>query len=410
MKVTLTAIPKVLSSFFINAEKIANDEKALDYAQRMKEFIFGKETLKCAALMDLDIFNLVFIKNMPFREFVSKKTENVQDFKKENVMTALLINALYRGKPVMLLPLFGNSESIVLGEPSLLRLSIIDTSADYKNKNRWLLKKSEKNAQKEIELNKISLRYIETVRMAVVKFYMKKAVNEKEFMDKVNFRRFSTGLRLNNRPAGVEDINALLRKRKNLTFIDLTDASSRIYLCSLYAVIYKKISLVDIYDSEKVFFPDSGEELMYSQAASELINIIYNGNGIEISDILVKMAESFSKIDMPYIEPGNLIDLIDNFKIIYAVAAIAYKFDKAFTEHEMLKNNMRRRMIDNYWNVYCNIIQFKKFGSVIAFCYLIANLDLNKYRDDISYSEEILNEFAEAEKAVKEINKEVHGM
>ncbi|MBQ8434954.1 MAG: hypothetical protein IJX24_02955, partial [Oscillospiraceae bacterium] len=232
----------------------------------------------------------------------------------------------------------------------------------------------------------------------------------KEFIDKVNFRRFSTGLRLNNRPANIDDINNLLRKRKNMTFIDLTDSSSRINLSALYTVVFKKVRLNDIYDSEKVFESSSVNEEIYSKAASEFINIIYNGNGIEISDVLVKMAEGFSKIEMPVLTPGKLNDIIENFNIIYAAAAISHKFDKAFTEHEMLKKNMRHRMIDNYWNVYCNIIQFKKLGSVVAFCYLLANLDLNKYRDNISYSEEVLNEFVEAEKAVKEINKEVHGL
>ena len=194
-----------------------------------------------------------------------------------------------------------------------------------------------------------------------------------------------------------------------MTFIDLTDGSSRVNLSALYGVVYKNMKLAEIMDSDKVF-SDGYDEEKFSAAASEFINIIYNGNGIEISDILVKMAEKFSKVEIPVITPGKLNDIIENFSVIYSVAAISYKFDKAFTEHEMLKKNMRRMMIDNYWNVYSNIIQYKKFGSVVAFAYLLANLDLNKYRDDISYSEEVMNEFAEAEKAIKEINKEVYGL
>lgn len=410
MKITITAVPKALTSLFINAEKIAADEYILDYAQRMKEFIFGKETMKACVLMDMDIFNLVFIKGIPFREYILKKLRNVDEFKRENVSTALLINALYRGKPVYLIPIVKSGEKMIIGDMTATRLSIIDTSLDYNRKNKWLSKKYDRNIEKDYELNKVSQRYLETIQMAVVKYYMKCAINEKEFMEKINYRRFSTGLRLNNRPAPLEEINALLLKRKNMTFIDLTDSSSRVNLSALYGVVYKNMKLAEIMDSDKVFSSDSDSDEKYSAAASEFINIIYNGNGIEISDILVKMAEKFSKVEIPVIAPGNLNDIIENFSVIYSVAAISYKFDKAFTEHEMLKKNMRRMMIDNYWNVYCNIIQYKKFGSVVAFAYLLANLDLNKYRDDISYSDEIMNEFAEAEKAIKEINKEVYGL
>ncbi|MBQ8613609.1 MAG: hypothetical protein IJ416_05285 [Ruminiclostridium sp.] len=410
MKVTLTALPKLLSSFSVKAEKIVADKEAFEYALRMKEFIFGKEAIKTCELLEMDIFTLAFIKGMTFREYITKKLKNIPEDKKEGVMLGFMINALYKGKPVMIIPVKRNRSSLTMGEPSLLRLSIIDTSADYKKKNNHLIKKAEKNSKKDYEITKSGHRALETIQIAAVKYYMKNAINDKEFMDKVNYRRFSTGLRLNNRPADIEDINALLRKRKNLTFIDLTDTSARLYLSALYLVIENDISLYELYNSEKVFSPESDDNDIYSQSASKFINIIYNGNGIEISDILVKMAEKFSKIEIPVFTPGNLSELIENFNIIYAVAAIAHKFDKAFNEHEMLKTNMRRRMIDSYWTVYCNIIQFKKFGSVVAFCYLLANLDLNKYRDDISYSEEVMNEFAEAEKAIKEINKEVHGV
>ena len=67
-------------------------------------------------------------------------------------------------------------------------------------------------------------------------------------------------------------------------------------------------------------------------------------------------------------------------------------------------------MIDRYWTVYCNIIQFKKFGSVVAFCYLIANLELDKYRDDKVYFEEICGEFEATSRAVKEIKEEIYGV
>lgn len=410
MKVTISAVPKILTSTFLTSRKFDNDEKVLDYSRRMKEFIFGKNTLKVAAIMGLDIFNLVFVKNIPFREYINKKLINMEKYKKEDIMTGMLINCLYRGKPLRLLPLSKSGDNIIMNDIVYLQLSIIDMSSDYKRKNKWLLEKYEKNSQKDYELSKTGLHYIDTIRMGILKYYMKSAINKKEFIDKVNFRRFSNGLRLNNRPASIEDINSLLRKRRNMTFVDLTDNSSRLNLSALYAIVFKNADINDIYDSDEFFSPDTGKEKLYSEAASEFITTIYNGNGIEISDVLIKMAEGFSATEIPDIEPGSLTDIIDNFNVIYAIAAIAYKFDKAFTEHEMLKKNMRQRMIDRYWTVYCNIIQFKKFGSVVAFCYLIANLELDKYRDDKVYFEEICAEFEATSRAVKEIKEEVYGV
>lgn len=408
MKVTVSAVPKILTSVFLTSSKFYDDENVLNYVRRMKEFIFGKNTLKATALMGLDIFNLVFVKNIPFREYINKKLINVEKHKEEDIMTGFLINFLYRGKPVRLLPLLSSGESIIMGDIVYLQLSIIDMSADYKQKNKWLLKKYEKNSRKDYDLNKTGLHYIDTVRMGILKYYMKNAINKKEFIDKVNYRRFNNGLRLNNRPASIEDINTLLGKRRNMTFIDLTDTSSRISLSALYAIVFKGADINDIYDSDEFFSPDTGKEKLYSEAASEFITIIYNGNGIEISDILVRMVGKFAEIKLPDIKPGSLTDIIDNFNVIYAVASISYKFEKAFFEHEMLKSSMRKRMIDRYWTVYCNIIQFKKLGSVVEFCYLISDLDLDKYRDDKKYFYEISTEFEATAKAIKEIKEEIY--
>lgn len=409
MKVTITAPPKLLTSLFINPEKIAEDENASEYSRHMKEFIFGKETIKCAELMGLDIFNLIFIKNTPFRETVLKKVRKIPDRKKENVMTALLINALYKGKHLRLFPLYKSNDNIYIGEAVVLRLSIIDMSADFKRKNSRLLRLADKYEKISPEYNLISQKYIDTIHMAAVKYRMRSAINEKEFMDKINYRRFSSELRLNNRPAEIAEINSMLMRRKNMTFIDLTDTSSRLYLSALYTMTFRNLEIKEIYDSKLVFSDDYNESI-YSLSASEFINIIYNGNGIEISDIMVKMAEKFAKIKLPRIDGDSLIDIIDNFKEIYAVAAIAYKFDKAFSEHEMLKKNMRKQMIDSYWAVYSNILQFKKFGTVVAFCYLLSNIDLDKYRDDISYSDRISDEFSAVGRTLKEIKKETDGM
>ena len=406
MKITVTAVPKPLTRLFPNTWIIADDEKCLNYIEKMKEFIFGRETLKIAFDMGLDIFTLAFIKDSPFKEVYYKKVEMLPDNKKDPVMIGLLINAMYRGKPVRLVNLYRQNGQIKVSEPQLVRLNIIDTDVDYGFINKKLTKKEEKNQLHDYGLNETASHYMDTISMGLVKDYIKKAINEKEFLDKVNLKRFSKELRINNRPATMNDINVLLQKRKNVTLIDLTDPSSRMYLSALYAITFKGIEIGDIFNVEKVFQPDSADEDICSQAASEFINIIYNGNGIEICDILVKMAEVFSTMEMPSLQEGKLGDIFNNYTLIYAAAALAHKFDKAFSRHEHLKIAMRRQMIDRFWGVYCNILLYKKYGDIVSFCHSVANIDLKRYRDDREYENSIVRSFEAAERAVREIDEE----
>lgn len=406
MKITITAVPKPLTRLFPNTWVIADDENCLYYIEKMKEFIFGRETLRIAYNMGLDIFTLVFIKDAPFKEVYYKKVEMLPENKRNVVLTGLLINAMYRGKPVRIVNLYKQDNQIKVSEPQLIRLNIIDTDTDYAYINKKLIKKAEKNGQKKYGFNEISSHYMDTISMGLVKDYIRKAINEKEFLDKINIKRFSKDLRINNRPASIDDINMLLQKRRKVTLIDLTDTSARMYLSALYAITFKNIKIEDIFNVEKVFLPDSPEEGICSEAASEFINIIYNGNGIEICDILVKMAEVFSKMEMPSLQAGKLGDIFNNYTIIYAAAALAYKFDKAFSRHEHLKMTMRMQMIDRFWGVYCNILLYKKYGDIISFCHSVADIDLKRYRDDHEYENSIIRSFEAAERAVRDINEE----
>ena len=410
MKITLNAIPKVLSSYFLRPEKILSDQKCTEYIEKMKDFIFGKETVKNARLLGLDLFTLVFYKDMPFREHIKAKFE-IKD-NEETILGGFLINYLTRGKFIRIMPLFKEGDEIFMGDLTFIRLSIIDTNTDYKKMNNRILKKTEKNEKKKYDLSRLSEHYLETVRMGIVKYYMRKVINEKVFLDKINYRRFSTGLRLNNRPADMDSINALLRKRKNLTFIDLTDTSARLNLSALYTVTYHNVDIKEIYDSGRIFTPlsNSKTEEVYSKAASDFINIIYNGNGIEICDVLVKMAIEFSKVEMPKIAPDDLYGIIKNYTVIYAAAAMAYKFDKAFSQHEMLKTTMRKQMIDNFWHTYWRILTYKKYGVVVSFCCMLADMDLRKYRDSKNYSDDVMGEYEKAQRALKEIEDEINGV
>jgi len=76
----------------------------------------------------------------------------------------------------------------------------------------------------------------------------------------------------------------------------------------------------------------------------------------------------------------------------------------------MLKTTMRRQMIDNFWNTYWRILTYKKYGSVVSFCCMLSDMDLNKYRDIRNYSDEVMNEFSKASTALKEIKEELNGV
>ena len=86
--------------------------------------IFGRETLRIAYDMGLDVFTLAFIKGEPFKEVYYKKVEMLPDNKKDPVMIGLLINAMYRGKPVRLVNLYKQNGQIKVSEPQLVRLNI----------------------------------------------------------------------------------------------------------------------------------------------------------------------------------------------------------------------------------------------------------------------------------------------
>ena len=117
MKITVTAVPKLLTKLFPNTWAIADDENCLNYVEKMKEFIFGRETLKIAYDMGLDIFTLAFIKDAPFNDVYYKKVEMLPENKKEPVMLGLLVNAMYRGRPVRLVNLYRQCGQIKVSEP-----------------------------------------------------------------------------------------------------------------------------------------------------------------------------------------------------------------------------------------------------------------------------------------------------
>jgi len=163
MKITVTAVPKPLTKLFPNTWTIADDENCINYVEKMKEFIFGRETLKIAYDMGLDIFTLAFIKDAPFNDIYYKKVEMLPENKKEPVLLGLLVNAMYRGRPVRLVNLYRQCGQIKVSEPQLIRLNIIDTDVDYGYINKKLTKMAERNGSHEWKLNDSANHYMDVI-------------------------------------------------------------------------------------------------------------------------------------------------------------------------------------------------------------------------------------------------------
>ena len=406
MKITVTEIPAPIISLFFSPKNILFDRKCCEWLIKTKPFIFGKKTEALAEKAGFDMYDLVFFGEKPLCDCMRKYQYRYSEGERELLRLALIIRRLYKGESVKLLKTEGYNGEIIVGEPVFLRLSIIDSGYDYSKLNAKILRKSEKNYIKDKGLNAEAENICETVRMAALKLSMKKALDNKELIDKYNFRRFSSRLKLNNRPATIDEINRMLVKRKVYTFVDLSETKLRLNFTALYAISAMGLTLEDLYGSDTVFLPDSEKkDELISRAASDLINIINNGNGVEIADMFSGMIVSFCETEIPKADLLNLSEIINNYSIYYAVASLASTCEKLFSVNEELKKYLRKRLIDVYWKYTNRLMALKGFSSVAVLCYRLSELDVNKYRNSKTYREEILYYFEAADNFLKEFEK-----
>lgn len=403
-KVTLTALPKTLTGR-ISPKRIIKDPSTAEFLERMKPFIFGKEMIKAAELVGLDLFSFLFVQEKPFYDYAKKGTDRIFEGAHDVVRLAILMNLLYRGAPVRLLPIRANGDELTVCDIVLLRLNLIDTTVDFRRKNVRLEKKAEKNFEKAFVPNERARHFSDTVELAVVKYYMKRVLSEKALLDKVNYRRFSADLHLNGRPISLAEASELLRKKNQPHYFDFSDSTIRLNLSALYAVTYKGFDFSDLYSVSYLFSErGSAEEIRLSGAASELFGLLYNGNGIEIASVFVRMLETYVNLPIPTLESVNLMRICENYAVYYAITSLAYIFDSAFAKNQEFKSYIRRKLISRYWRIYQRILRLKQLSSVISLCHLLSRLDLQLYRDLPSYEEKIILAFGTAEQAVKDMN------
>ncbi len=406
MKITVTAIPKNIISFFFSPKKIISDKKSCEYLEKMLPFIFGRNTVFYAEKIGVNIFDLIFFGEKPLSECIEKYRSKYTPENIKIIILALILRRLYKGETIKLIDIGGTESSVYIGEPVFLSLSIIDTSLDFSKINKKIYEKYEKNKTEDKGLNKEAEHVYECIRLAAVRFSMRRVLENKELIDKYNFRRFSISLKLNNRPADLDEINRMLVRRKMYTFADLSEAKLRLNFTALYAITNKGLTLEDLYGSDTVFLPDSAEkDKRISEAASELINIISNGNGIEIANMFVSMIFKMAEVKVPKVNVWNLSEVMSNYSVFYAVASLAATCESIFTFNDELKRYMRKRLIDSYWKYMKRLISLKRFSSVVILCHKLAELDLEQYRNSPSYRKEIMYAFEKADNFIKEFEK-----
>lgn len=403
-KVTLTAPPRTLTGRIV-PKRIAADPATVEYLNRMKPFIFGKEMIKAAELVGLDLFSFLFVQEKPFYDAAKKGTDRSFEGAHDVVRLAILIHLLYRGSAVRLLPIYADGDEMIFSEPVLLRLNLIDTTADFRRKNQQLERCAEKNLKKGFTPNSRARHFSDTAELAAVKYHMGRVLSEKALLDKVNYRRFSKGLQFNGRPITPAQMNELLLKNKRPIYFDFSDSTIRLNLSALYAVTYKGFSFSDLYSVSYIFSEKSAaDEPRLNHAASELFSLMYNGNGVEVASVFVRMLKTFVSLPLPDSEEMSLPQICRNYTVYYGVTALAYIFDSAFAKNQEFKSYIRRRLISDYWSIYQRTLRLKQLSAVISFCHLLAKMDLALYRDLPSYEEKIILAYANAEQAIRELN------
>ncbi|MGN0618633.1 MAG: hypothetical protein ACI4J7_06395 [Ruminiclostridium sp.] len=403
MKITVTDIPEKITGLFFSPSAIISDNEVCSYLEKMLPFIFGKTTVAAAGKLEIDIFDLVFVKEKPFCDYFNMRVKKCYG-RPAILKTALLLRLLFKGSYIKIAKLGIIEDSIFVKEPEFITLSIIDTAHNYTRINEKITRKSERNKLKNLPLNKRSEHILFTVDIAVVKNLMKKGPEYKELMDKYNFRRFSSDLRINNRPATLGEVNHLLSGRKKYTFADLSDTKLRLEFTALYAMAYGGFTLDELFGQKAVFedsSPERDEKL--SRCSSDFITIVLNGNGIEIAGMLVNMITALAECDLPALELSNLKSLMENYTVYCAVASLSALCLDIFSLNENFKSFMRKKIIGSYWNYTNKLMLMKQYYSAANLCKKLAELNLEAYRDIPAYRNEITDAFDEAEKLAEEI-------
>ena len=406
MEIAINDVPRCIKSFTFSPKIILSEKKTSEYFLRMKEYIFGANCCEAAEKIGLDVFDLVFINDKTFSECVDIYLRKLREYDKDVIRCAFLMKKMYSGEYIRISEIKCEDDKAYVREPEHAYFCFPDELPDNSGKKRFMNKVGLKPTVKN-SLNKKAKVMLESIRLSAMKYGMKSSVQIKELIDKYNYRRFSTNLRFNNRPATVEQIDALLTERKNKCLADLSNPKTRINFSVLFAITYGDFTLNDLFSKNTVFDTTSfDKEKDLSVLASRLIDIIYNGNGVEIANMFINMITYFSQTELPDVNMEDLGSVMDNYSLYYAVATLANVCENVFKYKGMngeLKMYLKKHTLENYWNCMDRLMLMKRYSVVVAFCYLMSNFDAEIYRDDPEYQGEVLYAYERAEKFSKEL-------
>lgn len=401
--ITVTDVPRCIKTFVFSPRAILSEKTTVEYLLRMKEYIFGSSCIRSAEKVGIDVFDLVFIGDKAFSECCEFYLNKIRDRDKDIIKTAFLLKKMYNGDNIRIAGLKCNTDKAYVKEPEVVYLSLLN---DETNKKKKISVKERNN----LNLNKKAKIVFESIRLAAVKFGMQNTLQYKELIDKYNFRRFSSNLKLNNRPISLDEMNAILEAKKEKCLTDLSNPKTRISFSALFAIAYGGFSLKDLYEKNTVFDITSfDKEKKLCDLSGDLITIIYNGNGIEIANMFIHIITTFSQTEIPPVDMRNLADVMDNYSMYYATASLASVCESIF-KYEGLNGEFRqyikKHTIENYWTSMDRLLLMKQYAIIVTFCYKLAHFDPVLYREDPEYQGEILYAFERAEKFAKELSKD----
>jgi len=399
MELIMEDLPKCIKSSSFSPKAIFSDMDSINFILETKEYLFGLRCLEAAEKLGIDLFDLVFVNEMPFCDRFDKILKK-QDYKEIDILkTAYLLKCIYCGDYVRIARVRIKGDIAYIKPPEYCFFRFVGVP---NRKNKY-----EKLPEKNTELNKKSSVILESLRLRALGYSMSKCMEYKEMIDKSNYYRFSTHLRLNTRPAGIGDINAAMSLRKDRLFADFSKDKTRINFSVLYAIAYGNYTMEELFSLNKLNDRENKKSL--ADLSSDLLTIIYNGNGIEISSMMINMIVSFSQIKLPPVSLDRLDIIIDNYSIYYAIANLAaicenmFRFDSG-RQNEM-REYMNRHAFFNYWTVMDRLSLMKQYSTIVSFCYKLSMFDAELYRDDpeyqgsVQYSYDCAVRFAEELKA-----------
>ncbi len=392
MVVDIGVLPKYIRSFSFSPKAVLSDAGNTYYLAGAREEIFGIDCIKNAERIGVDLFDLVFVNEKPFCDCCGSYVNSCPDEKIETIKTALMLKKIHRGETVSIAEIRINGDVAYVSG-----LDAVYIDGRSRNRNKAVP-----------ELNRRGTLILESIRLAALRYTMKRCIEYKELVDKYNFRRFSTRLRLNNRPAGLEEINAAMAMRKDKLFADFSRENTRVNFSMLYAIAYGGYTMDDIFSKEKVFDNKGHErEKRLSDLSSDLLTILYNANGIEISGMLINLIVSFTRLKLPEVDLTDLDMIIDNYPVYYAIANLAAILESIFSSDSgrkaEMKQYLKRHTFYNYWTVNDRLMLMKQYSTVVSFCYKLANFDTELYREDPEYQGSVLYAYECAQKFSEEL-------